>query len=436
MRRGIAWVFLVSLVALPVAAQQTKDAPNIVLIVSDYMGYADIGPYGATDIQTPSLDRLAAEGVRFSDYYAAAPICGPSRASLISGYYPPRVGLEDNVTAPGQGLSAKYATLVRELKNAGYTTGLVGKWHLGEGPEFGPAAHGFDSFLGFHTWTIGYHDHLTLDGKPGLYRGEELTKEEGYLTDLFTEEGLRFIDANAEHPFFLYLAYNTGLPPYQGPDLPKSKWSTGWDVNEASRSDYIAMVESMDDGIGRILDGLREKGLAENTLVLFTYDHGGRHLVRSDPLFHGFASLWEGGIRVPLILRWPKRLDGNQKNDQPSITMDLTATLLDAAGRNAATKDLDGSSLLPVIEKHEGDSNRALFWRINSFVGPMKAVRKGKWKYVVDGTSQFLFDLESDIGERHNAFSEYPAVVRELRQALVDWELSFVVDESNQRTPP
>jgi arylsulfatase A-like enzyme len=429
-RRLLAMALWVHLTALPAGAQQIERPPNVVLIVADYMGYSDIGPYGATDIRTPSLDRLAAEGVRFSNYYAAAPICGPSRAALLSGYYPPRAGLETNISGPDQGLPASRSTLVREMKNAGYATGVVGKWHLGAGSEFGPMAHGFDSFFGFHQWTLGYHSHLTSLGEPGLYRDDELVREEGYLTDLFTEDALEFIDSNSEDPFFLYLAYNTGLPPYQGPDLPESQWGRGWDVNEASRADLVAMVESMDDGIGMVLDRLDERGLADNTLVLFTYDHGGRHLVRSDPLFHGFATLWEGGIRVPLILRWPDELESDRTLDQTAIAMDVTATILDAAGRTSATGDLDGQSLLPGMPGHDGspgiDPDRTLFWRIDSFAGPMKAVRKRNWKLVIDGNTQLLFDLEADIGERHNAYSEHPEVARELREALTEWERSLL----------
>lgn len=398
--------------------------PNVVLIVADYMGYSDIGPYGATDIRTPSLDGLAADGVRFSDYYAAAPICGPSRAALMSGYYPARVGLESNISSADEGLSSKHNTLVRELDAAGYTTGLVGKWHLGSGPDFSPAAHGFDSFFGFHAWTLGYHNHLTSGGEPGLYRGDEVVDEPGYLTDLFTDEATAFIETNAERPFFLYLAYNTGLPPYQGPDLPESEWDTGWDVNEAGRDDLVAMIEAMDRGIGRVLDALRDQGLEENTLVLFTYDHGGRHLVRSDPLFHGFATLWEGGIRVPLIVRWPQRFGGDTTFEEPAIAMDVTATILDAAGRGAAIPQLDGVSLLPALEHPEGGSERTFCWRIGSPRARQKAVRRGRWKYVVDGGTQFLFDLDADIGERHNSFAEHPEIVRELRDALAEWERS------------
>jgi arylsulfatase A-like enzyme len=211
------------------------------------------------------------------------------------------VGVERNISGPGDGLPSRFGTLVRELEGAGYATGLVGKWHLGRGPGMSPAAHGFDSFFGFHSWTLGYYTHRTPDGEPGLFRGDEVVDEPGYLTDLFSREAASFIRTQADRPFFLYLAYNTGLPPYQPPGLPEAAWDGGWDVNDASREDYVRMVEAMDGGIGRVLGTLRDEGLEQNTLVLFTYDHGGRHLVDSDPLFHGFATLWEGETRVPLI---------------------------------------------------------------------------------------------------------------------------------------
>ncbi len=407
---------------------QTERPPNIVLIVADYLGYGDTGPYGVDDIRTPSLERLAAEGVRFTDHYAAAPICGPSRAALMSGLYPPRVGFEDNIRGPEDGLPARDDTLVRELKAAGYATAVVGKWHLGNGPDFDPTAHGFDSFFGFHTWTLGYHDHRTAEGQPGLYRDRELIEADGYLTDLFTREGVEFVERHPDEPFFLYLAYNTGLPPYQGPDLPESQWAAGWDVNQASRTDLVAMVESMDRGIGEVLEALDRTGVAENTLVVFTYDHGGRHLVRSDPLFHGFASLWEGGIRVPLIARWPGELSPSSTVEDPTIAMDLTATLLDAAGRADANSGLDGVSLLPMLRNEAPAPDRGLFWRIDSFVGPQKAARRGRWKYVVDGNTQLLFDLRADVGERHNAFAERPDEARQLREALAAWEVSVTQD--------
>ncbi|MEM7277005.1 MAG: sulfatase-like hydrolase/transferase [Pseudomonadota bacterium] len=421
-------ILLGSMFLLSCAVASDNTRPNIVLIVADYMGYSDTGPYGATDIRTPSLDALAAKGVLFSDFYAASPVCGPSRAALLSGRYPALVGMESNIGARNRGLLADNNSLLRELKAADYRTAMVGKWHLGNGPEYSPLAHGFDRFLGFHSWTLGYHDHLTSSGKAGLYRGNELVSEEGYLTDLFSDEATKFIEESAAEPFFLYLAYNVALPPYQRHDLPRARWSEGWDENEASRTDYVAMVESMDAGIGRVLQKLKALNLDENTVIVFTVDHGGRHLARSDPLFHGFATLWEGGIRVPLLMAWPEKFSEGVMIERPTISMDVTSTLLSAVGRSSNSLNLDGRSLLPLLLDGEDVPAASLFWRFYAKGDPMRAVRRGKWKYMVDRGSQLLFDLEADPGERRNQFSSRPDVVDELRNELTDWELSLEVD--------
>ncbi|KGK00151.1 sulfatase-like hydrolase/transferase [Thalassotalea sp. ND16A] len=400
-----------------VLAENNEPAPNIVLIVTDYMGYADIEPYGSSDIKTPSLNALAEQGLRFSNHYSAAPACIPSRASLMSGKYPAKV-IESFELERGRGLHSNNNNLLSGLKASGYKTALIGKWHLGAEKNFRPNDHGFDYFLGFNSWTLGYHTHLTSDGEPGLVRNKKPAIEKGYLTDIFTEEAVQFIDENADNPFFIYLSYNAGLPPYQAPDLAKSEWDSGWDANEATRADYIAMIERMDQGIGKVLNKLREDELEENTLVIFTYDHGGRHLVDSGPLFHGFGTLWEGGIRVPLIIRWPNRVNKADVVETPTIAMDLTATMLDAAQADSVIDSLDGTSLFDIMKNSDKFENRNLYWRR----GKMKAVRNNNWKYVVDGHSQLLFNLDADISERNNVFHKYPQKVNQLRRKLADWE--------------
>lgn len=414
-------IVLLSLGTAQAAYAQDSSRPNIVLIVSDYMGYSDIGPYGATDIRTPSLDSIARDGVRFTNYYSASPVCGPSRAALLSGFYPLRVGMESNVPPDVGGLSSENSTLVRELKAAGYRTAMVGKWHLGRREGFSPLSHGFDTFFGFYDWTLGYHTHLNSAGESGLYRDDELVSEDGYLTELLTTEATRFIEESADDPFFLYLAYNVALPPFQGPDLPEAQWSSGWNVNEATRDDYVAMVEAMDEGIGQVLGKLDELDLTGDTLVIFTYDHGGQDLVRSDPLFHGFGTLWEGGIRVPMLMRWPEELEKGQEIDRPSIAMDLTATMLEAAGRNTGSLNLDGTSLLPQLADGVDVPAQTLFWRFRTQGTPMRAVRRDNWKFLMDADAQFLFDLDADVGERNNQFFRRPDMANELRQAFVEW---------------
>lgn len=400
-------------------ADDSVSPPNIVLIVSDYMGYADIEPFGATDVKTPALSMLAAQGVKFSSHYSAAPMCIPARAALMSGLYPSKV-LKRQMDGKGLGLSADNNNLMKHLTSNGYATALIGKWHLGDTPNFKPRDHGFDYFFGFNDWTLGYHDHLTSDGLPGLYRNETLLTEEGYLTELFSDEAATFVENNAENPFFLYLSYNTGLPPYQGPNLHRSKWASGWDPNKATRADYVAMVEAMDHGIGKLIKKLNELELNDNTIVIFTYDHGGRHLVDSGPLFHGFSSLWEGGIRVPLIIRWPNRVASGQTISSPTIAMDLTATMVDMARVDRETISLDGLSLRDIKDKSKVHRERPLFWKH----GRMKAVRQGDWKYIVDGHTQLLFNLDTDIGERKNLFSRHPKKVTALRALLSNWQAS------------
>jgi len=205
-------------------AAETPVKPNIVVIMSDYMGYHDSEPYGATDISTPALSRLASEGVLMTDFYAAAPVCGPSRAAFFTGQYPARTGFEQNIRTEKDGLSSSIPSLPKWLKGAGYRTALFGKWHLGSAPDFTPNAHGFDEFIGHHQWTIGYYNHKTEQGEPGLYENDRVVERDGYLTDLLTNEAVDFIGRNQDQPFFLTLAYNAALPPYQPPGWPESKW--------------------------------------------------------------------------------------------------------------------------------------------------------------------------------------------------------------------
>ena len=408
------------------SAEETAARPNVVLIVSDYMGYRDIEPYGATDIRTPGLNRLAAEGVRMTDFYAAAPVCGPSRAALFSGQYPARTGFEQNIRTQADGLSSSIPTLPRWFKNAGYQTALFGKWHLGSDDDFTPNAHGFDEFLGHHQWTIGYYDHKTEQGEPGLYENDRIVERDGYLTDVLTDEAVDFIGRNEDKPFFLTLAYNAALPPYQPPGLPESKWGEGWDVNAATRSDYVKMVERMDEGIDKVLDALDLHDLADNTLVIYMYDHGGRHLVNSSPLFHGFANLWEGGIRIPVIMRLPGVIPASATSEMPAIAMDLTATILSVAGMRDEAASLDGNNLLPLLGEEESGLSRQLYWRADHYdFGKQRAIRDGRWKYIEHDSTQFLFDLDTDESERNNRFSEQPDIVNRLRTDLDAWERRF-----------
>jgi arylsulfatase A-like enzyme len=422
--------FFLIVICFTLSAGASADAnaqqPNIVLIISDYMGYHDTEPYGAKDVRTPSLARLASEGVTMTNFYAAAPVCGPARAALYTGQYPARIGFEKNIRTEADGLSSSIPSLPRWLNDAGYRTALYGKWHLGSTKDFTPNAHGFDEFIGHHQWTVSYYNHKTEQGDPGLYENDRIVERDGYLTDLLSDEAVDFIGRNRDKPFFLTLAYNAALPPYQPPGLPESKWDDGWDVNTATRDDYVRMVERMDEGIGKVLDALDALNLDDNTLVIYLYDHGGRHLVNSAPLFHGFATVWEGGIRIPAILRLPGVIPANERSAMPGIAMDLTATILEVAGLPDAAAKLDGINLIPYLRQEQSPLTRQLYWRADLYdFGKQLAIRDGRWKYVEHGNTQFLFDLNADVGERNNLFYEHTEVVNRLRADLDNWQESL-----------
>lgn len=389
-------------------------AKQLVLIVFDYMGYGDIEPFGNCEIRTPNIRRLAEQGRCYTACYAAAPICGPSRAAMLTGRSPRRLGLERNVEHGEPGLSSAEESLARAFKQAGFQTALYGKWHLGYGAEDSPMAHGFDDFLGFHDWNIDYYSHKTREGAPALFHNEKLVERDGYTSDLFTEAALAFIERRAGQPFFLTLAFNAMLPPYSPPGL-ENEPATFDRWRNHSRADYVAAVEHLDVCVGRILDRLDALGLTEDALVCLTYDHGGGELATKGPFFHGFATLWEGGIRVPMILRWPAAIAPGEASD-PSSLMDLTPTLLAAAGLPAPSA-LDGLDLL----SPEAAKPRTLHWRID-LPGEgqswrprsQRALRRGKWKYLWDNY-EFLYDIEADPGERQDLGYRFPEILAELR---------------------
>jgi len=407
----------------------------------DDLGYGDLGSYGGSDARTPHIDRLAREGVRLTDAYSNGPVCTPTRAAFISGRYQQRVGLDWVLTvAPAdrdRGLPATGASLPALLKTNGYATGIMGKWHLGVRPEFGPNAHGFDEFFGF---LLGAHDYYSSTAGGPLYENLTPVEPTGYLTDEITRRTVGFITRHAKDPFFVEVAYNAVHWPFQPPDRPppppsprpsatpatddpRALVQMPDDSVPATRADYVKMLERADQGVGEILATLDRLGLARNTLVIFTNDNGGEWLSRNAPLYHRKGTLWEGGIRVPLILRWPGALPAGKTSKQVAITMDLTASILAATGTRAPEGYRpDGIDILPILRGDAPLLDRQLFWRI---AGPNRrqlAARVGRWKLLADANHLFLFDLGNDPGERIDLAARHPELVVRLKHLLGDWE--------------
>lgn len=423
---------LALLVASGAAAQQPA-RPNIVLIMTDDVGYGDIGSYGAKDVKTPNIDKLSRNGQRYTDFYAT-PQCTPTRAMLLTGRYQQRVRLERALGTVGpsldMGLPVTGHSLPQLLKNHGYATGLVGKWHLGWKKEFSPNAHGFDYFYGFLSGYVDFYHHTRGgDGEHDFYENDQPVRDTGYMTDLITARAKRFLQQNAQKPFFLEVAYNAAHWPFQPPRTPTRAANNGafqapGDSAAATRAQYVAMLEHADRGIGEILEMLDQLGLARNTLVIFTNDNGGEWLSRNAPLFHRKDTLWEGGIRVPLIMRWPARITPSTTTGRPAIMMDLTRTILAAAGAPIPSEArLEGEDLLgPPKVLGASEEERSLYWRIATPGRQQRAVRRGNWKLLVDNDDILLFDLNRDIGERVDLAAQQPTLVRTLLRGLRAWE--------------
>ena len=433
------WSLLLAFVVAPVASargQPTTDRPNIVLIITDDLGAGDLGVYGSRDIKTPNLDRLAREGTRFTDFYANATTCTPTRAGLMTGRYQQRYGIEvpldaDGAQHPsplGRGLEATPQSLPRLLKGQGYVTGLLGKWHLGYRPTQSPLAHGFDEFFGLKSGYHDYYRHTDSRGQPDFWENDARVEVPGYTTDLLADRAVQFIQRHTDRPFFLDVAFNAPHWPFQRPDTAtvardNARFIKPTDADANTRADYVAMVEQVDRSVGLILQALERAGVSRNTLVIFTNDNGGEWLSDNGPFFNRKWTTWEGGIRVPAIVRWPARIPAGRVTPQVGITMDLTATILAAAGvATTPAVPLDGVDLLPVLTGQRPVGERTLFWRSVSQAGTMYGVRQGDFKLVTHGGHQYLFDVRKDPGERRDLTNARPDLVRALWRAIDGWE--------------
>ncbi|MBI1357822.1 MAG: sulfatase-like hydrolase/transferase [Acidobacteria bacterium] len=410
--------------------------PNIVIVFADDMGFQDAGFQGSPDCETPHLDALAREGVRFDNGYVTHPFCSPSRAALLTGRYQQRFGHENNMVFDLQdretGLPLNEITLANLLGDAGYTTGLVGKWHLGAHPIYHPFRRGFQHMYGF---VGGGHDYFD-PGAPGqteqhlipIERDGEVVPETEYLTTALGREAASFVRQRADdEPFFLYLAFNAPHTPLQAPDEMLARFAS---IEDPGRRTYAAMVWALDDAVGRLEAALAETGRKDNTLLFFLNDNGGPAGNKSSnaPLRGTKRTLYEGGVRVPFLVRWPGHIEPGSTYSRPVSSLDVLPTALAAAGvAPPADRPLDGVDLLPYLSGNQsGVPHQRLFWRC--FDGVEAAVREGDWKWVRVGREARpeLYDLSTDLSEKYDVSADHPEIVAELGAAWEQWNAQMV----------
>jgi len=437
-------ILRLSLVVAAVAIVDVSDAqarPNFLIIFTDDQGMNDVGCYGS-EIPTPHIDSLARDGLRFTSWYAASSICTPSRFGLLTGRVPSRsndrliealmfLGKED----AHRGIRVHETTIAEVLQESGYRTALIGKWHLGHGKKhFLPTRHGFDHFRGHTGGCIDYFT-MTYGIRPDWYHGEEHVDENGYATDLISDEAVAFLKTqkDAEEPFFLYLPYNAphfgkGWSPAddqtvnimqpQASDLKRVE-----QIDDKIRREFAAMTVALDDGIGRVLEALEENGLAENTFVLFMTDHGGDPVYggSNKPLRGDKATLFEGGIRVPCIIRWPGKVPPGETTDEVAWSIDLFPTLCSLAGVDYSDESLDGRDIAPLLLEGAPLGFRTMFWETGRHDrlgrGRWLALRHKDWKYIsdTDGT-EYVFNLHDDPNESTNLAADQPKMLRRMRR--------------------
>ena len=431
-----------------------KRPPNIVLIVSDDQGYYDLGCYGSTEVKTPNLDRLAADGVRLTSFYVTWPACTPSRGSLLTGRYPQRNGTydmfrndlvdhdylytKDEYAVSWEmigGMDTREVLIPRVLKQAGYVSGIFGKWDLGQLHRFLPLQRGFDEFYGFTNTGIDYWTHERY-GVPSMHRGNKLTTEDKgkYATDLFRREAIRFIEKNKYRPFFCYVPFNAPhgasslqrpRPGVQAPLEYIRAHYGGYDPKDADsriarRMRYMAAITYMDEAIGQILKLLAEHGLEDDTIIIFFSDNGGsKGTADNGPLRGGKSSLFEGGIRVPCIVRWPGVIPAGTLCDEFLSSMEIFPMLCRAASlRPPKDLVLDGFDMTAVLAGKQKSPRKEMFWQRKGD----KAARVGNFKWIESSSGSGLFDLSADIGEQHDLSKEKLDVLNRLKSRFAAWE--------------
>ena len=429
------------LFVLPIALQAAK--PNIVFILADDMGYGDLSCYGHPKAKTPIIDNLAKEGVRFTQHYSNGTECSPTRTAFLTGKYPQRagglecaigtgnVGRYDDAIALAEaqdlGLPADQTVIPGKLKEEGYKCGIFGKWHLGYEPHFNPMVHGWDAFFGYMGGNVHYFNHKELSDLHVLYRGNLPVYAEGYMSNLITEESVKFIEANKTDPFFLFVSHESPHFPFQGPnDEDKEINADNWTTPDEDT--YVAMLEDLDNQVGKILEALEAADVAENTVVVFVSDNGGfGKIANMGPLRGAKSTTFEGGIRVPLVIKWPGKIEAGIENSQVCTTFDLTYSFMKMAGvGDSDLEQLDGLDILSHISQKNDDYSRTLFWRGKRGTRVYSAIRKDNMKYVrkvEDGEmEEWLFDLSKDIGEENDLGEAQGELQARLRGQLLKWE--------------
>ncbi|MFT5131411.1 MAG: arylsulfatase A [Rhodothermales bacterium] len=455
LRARLRLLITLSLVCRAWAAEPLKDPkapaprPNFVIIFADDQGYADLGCFGGTHVSTPRIDRMAAEGAKLTSFYVAGAVCTPSRGALITGCYPKRIGLASGVFLAGdkRGLNPEETTIAEVLKSAGYKTGMFGKWHLGDQPEFLPTRQGFDEFFGL-PYSHDIHPFHTNNKKykfPPLPLLEhetvvELDPDADYLTKRFTERAVDFIERHKDEPFFLYLPHPIPhrpihmSPPFMtdAPDATKAKLKDETGIDYFTRDKlYNRAISEIDWSVGQVLDALKEHGIDERTLVLFSTDNGPK-LGKTTPLRGGKGSTPEGGMRVPTVVRWPRQIPSGQANDTLMTAMDLLPTFAKLAGAEIRSdRVIDGKDIWPALTEKAESPHQAFFYHQRD---RLAAVRSGKWKLHLGGSKSrggALYDLDADMGERKNVLKSNPEVAERLRS----YATAFAKELGRNRRP-
>ncbi len=417
---------------------ESKGPPNIIVILADDLGYGDISVTGGR-VKTPNIERLAAEGMRLTDFHTSGVVCSPTRAGLLTGRYQQRAGIPGVIVADPSGLTHENGLQDREitvaelLQKEAYDTAIFGKWHLGYDPLYSPLNNGFDKYAGFVAGNIDYFSHIDQSGKHDWWRDRELNVEQGYATSLINDYAVKYIEQSRSTPFFLYVSHAAPHYPYQGPDDSAERQAGAqFEVYSADgdvQATYREMVLEIDRGIGDIMRALERTGQDKNTLILFFSDNGANEYGSNAP-YRGYkTTVWEGGHRVPFIARWPSKIPADTVRSQLSSSLDVMPTIMDIVGIPIVDAPaLDGSSIAPLLYGERGNSNRQLYWN-------GVAMRDGDWKLVIADGKPKLFDLSSDPGELNDLSTSNPQMVTEMLAAIRAWQADISTDMTQQPVP-